>query len=49
MLWHVPPSAMQPAVARIALRPNKPQVELEITGKFHDDAVFSVTYCAIDT
>ena len=45
---------MQPAVSKIVLSPNQPQVDIENPGKFHDDEVIVytmlclVTYCAID-
>ena len=41
MLSLVPPSfnAMQPAVAKLAHRPNQPQVDIGNTGKLHDDAL----------
>ena len=34
-------NTMQPAVSKISLSPNKPQVGIENPGKFYDDAVFA--------
>ena len=32
-------NTIQPAVSKIALSPNQPQVGIENPGKFHDDAL----------